>query len=452
VSSQYTKWAFEVPTPERIPEAVARAFAIAAQPPMGPVHLAIPSDLFAEAAAGEIPCGDFARTRSFPRASADEQGLTEAAELLARASQPLLLFGSEIGQYNEAIPAAVRLAEVLGAPVCIDDQASYLPFPTTHPQYAGIRRENAELIGAADVLLTVGIELTAIGSPEPPPLPPAAKTIALSVDPQLPIKQSWPDLALVGHPLPSLEHLAALLDERISVERVRQNRSRAAFVRARRLERAAELRALPRNGPAVLPSALIDVVHRRCGADWIVVDALTSAAQHFDLLYELDDPRRYHTISGKASAQGWGAPTAIGVQIASPQQRVVALLGDGNFMFSSSSVYLAARLKLPIVFVIVNNGGWASVRSSIRMGSAEPYPDEHLAALGWLFDECPIDYVKYAESLGLSAGRATTAAELALLLEAADTSRRPWLIDVVTEGDPARDGKAAPFPWETEDA
>ncbi len=95
MTSQYAKWSFEVPTADRLPEALARAFAIAAQPPMGPVHLAVPLDLWDAVVSETPPCADFERTHTYARASADAEGLAAAAELLAQAERPVLLLGSE---------------------------------------------------------------------------------------------------------------------------------------------------------------------------------------------------------------------------------------------------------------------------------------------------------------------------------------------------------------------
>ena len=430
MGAQYTKWSYEVPTADRIPEALARAFAIAAQPPMGPVHLAIPSDLWGDVFDGTPPRADFDRTVPHVHSTADEAGLAVAAALLAGARQPVLLFGSEVGQYDDAIAPAVRLAEALGAPVLIDDQPAYLGFPTTHANYIGKLKSQRELLAVADVVLSVGMEFTSIGLPrEPLPLPPAAKLISLSVDPALTIRHVWPDHALTGHPQASLARLDVLVRERVDAGTRARNQAVTDALRAQRLRAADAVRAIPWDRPSVLRSALIDVVHQQCGADWIVVDALTSAVTHFDALYELADPRAYHGLSGKGSAQGWGAPSAIGVQIASPGERVVCLLGDGNLMFTSSSIYLAGKRKLPMVFVVVNNGGWAHIRGA--MAGAD-YDEDDLRAMGWLFD---VDYAALAQTFLLRYARATTATELAAALAVAVASDEPWLIDTLTEGD-----------------
>ncbi len=331
---------------------------------MGPVHLAIPLDLWDAIVTEPPPCADFERTHAYVRGAADAEGLAAAADMLAKAERPVLLYGSEIGQYAGAMAEAVRLAEVLGAPVMADNLAAFLPFPTSHPNYAGKMKPNRDAIEGADVALSVGVEFTQLGVPEPPLLPPGLKLISLSCDPQLPVKQLWPDLALTGHPQASLALLAALTAERMPAQSVARNQAATAKLRERRLERAQAVRDIPWSGPSLLRATVVDVVNRYCAGTWTVIEALSSAVAHFDALFDLDDPDGYYGLSGKGSAQGWGAPSAIGVQLAQPDARVIALLGDGNFMFTSSSVYLAARLNLPMIFVLVNNRGWAHSRGT----------------------------------------------------------------------------------------
>ena len=443
MGTQFTKWSFEVPTAERIPELLARAFAIASQPPMGPVHLAVPSDLW-DAVVADVPPpnADFGRTNFYALGAADDGGLSVAAEMLAKAERPLLLMGSEVGQYAGAVDEAVRLAEALGAPVMADNLAAFLPFPTSHPHYVGKIRANQDALAAADVALSVGVEFTPHGVPnEKRAVPADVRLIALSVDPQLPSKQVWPDLALTGHPRTSLDRLASMVAAQVSAATRARNAGATAILRKRRLDRAEALRKTPWTGASLLRSTLVDTVYKYCEDRWIVVEALSSAVAHFDALFELNDPHAFYGLSGKGSAQGFGAPSAIGVQMANPSKRVISLLGDGNFMFTSSSVYLAARLKLPMIFVLANNNGWAHSRGrgpgngGIQTGSPVPYPDAALASMGWLFDDLPIDYGAVARSFGLRAGRATSAADLTALLQEAGRSTEPWLIDVVTEGD-----------------
>lgn len=428
MGAQFAKWSYEVPTPERLPEALARAYAIAAEPPMGPVHLAIPSDLFGALVTGEPPRADFERTRTFVEDRADDAGLIEAARLLAQAKTPILMAGSEVGQLGAAADLA-RLAEALGAPVLIENMPSYLSMPTTHPHHAGMFKANAALRAEADVALAIGVEFTEIGmAGEPQQLGPGTTLIALSVDRALPVRQRWPDLAISGHPRPSLARLAELIEAEPPPAAVRDsNLARCRQVRARRSAERDRIAALDRTVSPVPPGLIVDTIRDLCGQDWIFMNSGTTAGDDFDVVWELDDPDDFHALSGKGSCQGWGAPVAIGVQLARPDRRVMALVGDGNLMFTGTSLWAAARYKLPIIFVIANNGGWAHV-----LGTIEGLTGEEAAEMSWTFEEAPVDYVGFARSLGLSAERAATADELAAMLRRAAAQDGPWLIEVPT--------------------
>jgi thiamine pyrophosphate-dependent acetolactate synthase large subunit-like protein len=424
---QFSKWSFEIPSVERIPEFLARAYADAGQAPMGPVHLSIPADMLAEFVADDHRVCDFKRLTEFAEFCADEDGLRKAAQLLVDAERPILMVGSEVGQLG-ASAEMIALAERLGAPMMTEDMASYLGVPTTHHQYVGTFGPNHDLRTAADVILAVGVEFTELGLHNvPPQLTGDAKLISLSVDGKLPMRQLWPDLALTGHPRASLAALGKMIDQ-VGIDPARRKSllEKCSSKRSARQQLVAQAEAMDRTQSPVHPQLLTKIIAEYCGQDWSVMSSGTSAAPFVDTMFEIDDTADFHQLSGKGSCQGWGAPVSIGVQLAQPDRRVMAIVGDGNLMFTGNSIWAAAKYKLPMVFVIINNGGWGHIPDVFReVDAAEGCPE-----MGWTFEEAPIDYVKYAMSLGLEAGLARTGAELADLLEQAGSSARPWLIEV----------------------
>ena len=436
MGAQYAKWSYEVATASRIPEALARAYAIAAEPPMGPVHLVIPCDVYDEIVPETPPRSNFGRTRFYVEDCADETGLARVAEMLVAAERPVLIGGSEIGQLG-AVGSLVSLAEALGAPVVLEDAPSYLSFPTTHDQYVGGVRANAALLSQSDAILSIGAEYSEIGDPnEKPPFPPSIPLASLSVGRLDTTRQLWPDIALSGHPRASLTRLAELVGKAgVASEKRARRLAVCAGLREGRRNRVAHVGELDRSISPVPPAQLIEEIRRFCGQDWIVLQGGSTAGFQFDSIYEMDDPDKFHGLSGKASAQGWAGPVSIGIQLAAPQSRVMALIGDGNLMFSATCLWAAAKNKLPMIFVVINNGGWASIPSFMRI-YGNFTPNEGAGnEMGWTFGEAPIDYVSLARGLGLSAGRASTADELAEILVRAGSSREPWLIEVATAFD-----------------
>lgn len=434
MSTQFTKWNYDITTPERIPEILARAWEIASTPPMGPVHISIPSDLYDVEMSGPLPREDYARLRRYADPCADEAGLTEAAALLRDAKRPVLLCGSELGRLR-AIDEVVALAEAVGAPVICEQDPSFLGFPTSHPQYVGTPASNADLLAEADAALAIGFEFTEKGDfNEKPILPQSTRLATLSADPMLLAKQLWPDLALLGHPKPSLRHMTGILAAQPVAEDARKQRLElCAAKRKARTAAIAEADAIPGDQSPVPQRKLLREVYEHCKQDWIVIQAGSTLGWHVEAMYEFDNPLNFHAVSGKASAQGWGAPASMGIQMAAPDRRVVALLGDGNLMFSATCIWGAAQHDLPVVFVVNNNRGWVCVPDGIDavydIETDTPVRD----AMAWTWGDAPIDYTGFARSLGLEAERVTTADELGECLEKAKASKRPWLIEVIGE-------------------
>lgn len=434
MSTQFTKWSYDITTPERIPEILARAWEIASTAPMGPVHISIPSDLYDIELSGPLPREDYARMRSYDAPVADETGLAEAARLLRNARRPVLLCGSEVGRLK-AVDEMVALAEAIGAPVVSEQDPSFMGFPTSHRQYVGTPAANAAILNEADVAFAIGYEFTEKGVPdEKPMLPPATRLVTLSVDPMLTAKQLWPDVALHGHPKPSLTRLVGMLkDTPLPTDARARNLDACAAPRRTRQAAIEEADALPGDQSPVPQKKLIREVFRQCGADWIIVQAGSTLGWHVEAMYDFDDPLNFHAVSGKGSAQGWGAPTAIGMQMGAGDRRVLALLGDGNLMFSATCLWSAAQQNLPVVFVVNNNQGWLCVPDAIDAVYSMSTDLQGRNDMAWTWESAPIDFTRLAQSLGLEAERVTTADALSASLRKAVASNRPWLIEVIGE-------------------
>ncbi|AJE48457.1 thiamine pyrophosphate TPP-binding domain-containing protein [Celeribacter indicus] len=434
MSTQYSKWTYDITTPERIPEILARAWEIASTPPMGPVHISIPSDLYDVELSGPLPREDFSRLQCYSDPCAEEAGLAAAAALLRDAQRPVLLCGSEVGRLR-TVEEMVALAEALGAPVISEQDPSFLGFPTSHPQYVGTPAANKALLQEADAALAIGYEFTEKGDfGEKPILPSSARLVTLSADPMLLAKQLWPDLALLGHPGPSLRRLAELLEAQpVAADAKARHLGRCAAQREIRAAAVAEAEAMPGDQSPLPQKKLLREVYGRCGKDWIVIQAGSTLGWHVDTMYEFDDPLNFHAVSGKASAQGWGAPAAMGIQMGAPDRRVVALLGDGNLMFSATCIWGAAQHDLPVVFIVNNNQGWLCVPDGMDAVYGTSTESAARDAMAWTWGGAPIDYTGFARSLGLEAERVTTADELGASLEKAKASNRPWLIEVIGE-------------------
>jgi len=92
----------------------------------------------------------------------------------------------------------------------------------------------------------------------------------------------------------------------------------------------------------------------------LVTDSSNPANQAFNE-FPIYEPKT-NIVAGGMSGIGFGIPAAIGAQLAMPDRPVVALVGDGSFLQTGTELAVAAMLNLPLVVVVLNNGGWEAIK------------------------------------------------------------------------------------------
>jgi benzoylformate decarboxylase/acetolactate synthase-1/2/3 large subunit len=424
MSGQFVKWSVEVPSAARIPELLARAFQIATTPPYGPVHLSFPMDVWLETA--DDTSDAVGTLELFGAPAAAPAAIDRLEEILRESRSPLLVAGGEVARYA-GVEALVSLAESTGAAVSSEDKISDPGFPTTHPQFIGKLGANRDAVSQADAIVLLGVELTESGLTAPIDFG-EATTVTVSADPLALTRQLRPDVAVLGAPRPTLEALAErFLRHPLPADALQRRIEAATALHRRRELRSDALRAIRFDADELAISRIITEIDDAMPEGTILVNHCASGEPFVEELLPVDETGDYFGISSKASAQGWGGPAAIGIQLARPTQRVVALLGDGGFMFSSTAIHAAAQQRLPVVFVILDNGGWRDIGALARVARS-PLADAE-QEFGWEFDP-PIDHAAFARSLGLDAHTARTAQELRHALAEAFASDRPSLIAV----------------------
>jgi benzoylformate decarboxylase len=153
--------------------------------------------------------------------------------------------------------------------------------------------------------------------------------------------------------------------------------------------------------------------------DSIIVEEAPSSRpamqQHLPILRS----ETFYTCS--SGGLGHSLPAAVGVALGRPGCKVIAVIGDGSAMYSIQALWSAARLQLPITFIIVNNRRYKALDLfSQRFGVAQPVGT----------DLAGIDFVQLARAQGCGANRVTRAADLAGALQAALAAPGPMLLEV----------------------
>jgi benzoylformate decarboxylase len=122
---------------------------------------------------------------------------------------------------------------------------------------------------------------------------------------------------------------------------------------------------------------------------------------------------------------GYGMPAAVGVALARPGARVIALIGDGSSMYSIQAIWSAVQMHLPITFVILNNTRYAALQDFAPVfGFAKEDPVQGTDLPG-------LDFVMLAAGMGCPGQRISEAAPLAAALRDALAANGPALIEIV---------------------
>jgi benzoylformate decarboxylase len=398
-----SKQAVEVQHARDLPIVLRRAFALAAQPPAGPVFVSVPMDLLREDVDVPVP----ARSTVAPLGPATR--LDEAARLLSGAERPAIVAGDGVAR-DSAVAELVSLAERLEATVYHQPMHDRMNFPFTHPLHAGmLPPRNAavrEALEAHDVVFVVGCHAFSPHHYTPgPAVPPGTQVVQLDDDPAE-LGRNFPvELGLTGGVRASLAELVALATfvERPNREQPADHRPATSEVTAAPLEPAVAVRAIADGLPL----------------DAVVVDEAITAGILLRPLLRLDRPGSFvHTIGG---GLGWGIGAAVGTRMAQDRP-VVAVLGDGCAMFGLQGLWSAARYQVPVLFLIMNNGEYRTLKDTLAESYGPgPHPGTEFGRLDWS---------KAAEFFGVAARRVTNDADLRVLVASVASLRAPLLVDV----------------------
>jgi benzoylformate decarboxylase len=395
----YVKWAVEPARAADVPRAIERAYHVAMTPPCGPTFVSIPIDDW------DAPCEPLAPHHVLPLQRADAAALAELAMALGRSRKPVFVVGAAVDR-DGAWDSVVRLAEMHGALVWSSPLIGRRGFPEDHPLFAGFlpafREQIHDRMKGHDLLLALGAQVfTYHAEGEGPYLPDGIAAWQISEDPD------WAASAVAGHSIigsvgQAVRELAA--GARAGAPAAQRGRQPVAPVDA--------------TGP-LNDALLMQTLAELRSPDSIIVEEAPSSRETMNDRLPIVRPGTYHTCS--SGGLGHSLPAAVGIAMARPDRRVIALLGDGSAMYSIQALWNAAQLKLPITVVIVNNGGYEALRFFARRFGIAQTVGTSLPG---------IDFVQVAKALGCEGVRVTKAADLHATLRAALAATQPTLVDV----------------------
>jgi benzoylformate decarboxylase len=409
---------------EDLPRIVRRAAKIATTPPTGPVFISLPGDIL-NAEAG-IDLGR--STRVDTRVRPSDEALAALAARILKAERPVIVTGDEIVK-SDALKEAASFAETLGAPVYQCSTPYGAQFLSEHPCFLGaltrLQKQVRETLQPYDLMIVLGADpLRMSVYSETDPMPDGLSMVQVGlVDWDL-AKNYGAEIALKADVKDAL--VPALKSAGGAALEARAKQGIAALAsknwttkRKAVVEQVSKLKDRSPIDPDWLALQLVEAMPDNA----ILVDEGLTSSRQVTALRPHRDRYGYHALA--SGGIGWGLPASVGVSLANPDRPVVCFSGDGSSMYSIQSLWTAANHKLPLNFVIANNGGYRIIKQRLLAFHGD---DNYI---GMDFADPPVDFCGVAKALGLEAIKVSDPGELKGVLSSAFKRPGTKLIEVV---------------------
>ncbi|WP_156687545.1 acetolactate synthase large subunit [Mycobacterium sp. Marseille-P9652] len=387
-----TRWAADIPTSRAIPEMFRKAFKVAETERPAAVYLAVPEHIDADEADYDLK----PLPRNVVRPDAPAPGQVErAVDILRHAKRPVLLAGHGAARAG-ATDALVRFSEEIGVPVANTFHGKGV-MPDDHPNSIGtlgfMRHDYVNFgFDNADVVIAVGYELQEF---DPVRINPQAdkRIIHIHRFPAEVDAHYSVDVGIIGDISASLD---ALTDSLAGHAYEASPEVPGSGLLSEEFARGQQDSRYP-----LAPARLVADTRAALGRGDVVLVDTGATKMWMARLYPTYEPNTC-LVSNGLSTMGFALPGALGVKLARPEVKVLAVVGDGAFMMNSQEIETAVRERIPLVVLIWEDGGY---------GLIEWKMDLELGEHAYVNFGNP-DIVTYAESFGAKGYRISSADEL----------------------------------------
>jgi acetolactate synthase I/II/III large subunit len=363
----YVKWEYSLPSGVVVKEALARASAFAQSDPPGPVYMMLPRETLAEEwDDAAMPSYAPARYGSVQSGGVEPARAEAIATALMAADNPVA-FTAYLGRKPQAVAALDRLSRLCGIRV-VEFNSIDLNIPQDSPCFAG--SDPLPLLEHADLGLILDSDVPFV--PQYARRANAIKWIQIDIDP---LKADFPmwgfatDMRIQGDCAIVLQQVLDAVEARADDAFRRRIAERIAgwgTAREAAAKRRATTSANQGVSGALNPAFVFATLSAKLSQDDLV---LNEAIRNGPILQEhvtRTKPQSYVGLAG--GGLGFSGGMALGLKLAQPNRRVVQVIGDGGFHFSSpDSVYaVAQQYQIPILTIVLDNGGWQAVKSAVQ--------------------------------------------------------------------------------------
>jgi len=391
----YTKWSHQLAYQDNPGVIASRAVQVARSEPCGPVYLTMPKEIsLLPVRDARFPSAD---QLGIPRPAApDARSVAEITEKLIAAKNPVVIVSGS-GRNPETVPALVSLCGMLGAAVIDSMSKAYLSFPYDHPLF-----QPQAALKEADAVLALDADVPWLPGRNAPPE--SAYVAVVAHDPvklRFPIHEFSAQVRLACDPLLTINAIAAAAEATLTAKDKARIAERSAKLAKATEKRQAEAEALALAAATTTPIDprwsnyhLMQALDDNC----ILLDDTLGGPALQDYL-RISRPGSY--FRGAGSSGGWAPGAAFGAKLAAPERDVIAVTGDGFYMFGTPgpALWAGQHHNAPFMVVVNTNRSYTTGTLAITRTFGR---DSYAAKQGFeggYFDP-PIDFAKEAEASG----------------------------------------------------
>src|ERR1700744_593704 len=337
----FVKWADRIEYPANAPALVARAFQEMLSGRRGPASLEMPWDVFTQKAETGAP----EALDPLPAPQPDPDRVKAAAALIAASKTPMIFVGSGAIHAGDEI---LELAELIDAPVVAFRSGRGI---VSNAHELGLTMAAAyRLWPQTDLMIGIGTRLELPAMTRWPFRPDGLKCIRIDIDP-VEMRRFTPDAAVIA------DSQAGTRDLLAAVRKAGYSKTSGRRAAIREAS-AAALKEIQKIQPQI---AYLNILRDVLPPNAIVTDELSQVGFASWYGFPIYEPRTFIT-SGYQGTLGSGFPTALGAKIAHPDKPVVAITGDGGFMFGVQELATAVQFNIGVVTLVFNNNAYGNVR------------------------------------------------------------------------------------------
>lgn len=415
------KAAWCVTDAEDIPDIMRQAFRTAREGKPGPVLIDLPLDIQMREIGWESG-QDASLPVDAPLPPADK--VRQALDILGQAQAPVIIMGGGV-ILSGAAEECVEFAEYMQIPVIMTYMAKG-GIPIDHPLNAGHMGIQVggplgnRVFSESDVVLGIGCRFTDRHTGDVKVYAGNRRFIHIDIEPKQIDKIIKAELGIVADAKAALQALLAEARAR-GPRREPSERVKAMPGMRDELARKTDYDAMP-----IKPQRVYRELNEFFDEDTFFTTGCGLNQIWSGQLQQVNKPRRY-LPSGGAGTLGFDIPAAFGAMVANPGKRAVAVMGDFGFTFMVEELAVAAKYRMPLIVVILNN----AYLSLIRQNQKYAYGYEY--AVEMAENQDLVDYVKVAEGFGCGAERVFRPEDIRPALERAAASDKPYVIDILVE-------------------